>query len=182
MSDDLFSKAVDLSKQAPAGRGRVEYLINRPSEGVHDLVKELYFDSEKGIIGDRWSKTAWLQLADGAPDPRLQVSMTNFDVMSTFASRADKAVFACGDNLYTDLNLTHETLPTGSRLQIGEAVLEVSDVVNDGCGKFSQRFGKDAFHFVRDPQNLPYRLRGLFGRIVQSGSVRVGDVISVLED
>lgn len=175
-----FVEAIRLARAAPVGRGRVDFLINRPAEGVHDPVDELYLDPVEGIRGDRWRETAWLRLPDGTPDPRVQVSLTNTQVMQSFTSTERGAVFRCGDNIYTDLNLTEAALPVGTRFQIGEAVLEVSDVVNDACGKFAQRFGADAFQCVRQPENLPLRLRGIFCSIQQAGRLTVGDELFVI--
>ncbi|MGZ0657052.1 MOSC domain-containing protein [Coraliomargarita sp. W4R53] len=172
-----FAGAAAIARDASIGRGRVEYLINRPAEGVHEPVEELYLDVEQGILGDRWRETAWLRLPDGSPDPRVQVSLTNTRVIQCFTGDQAGAAFSCGDNIYTDLNLTEAHLPVGTRLRIGEAVLEVSDVPNDACGKFAKRFGSSAFLCVRRAEHLPLRLRGLFCRIVQGGRIALGDSI-----
>jgi MOSC domain-containing protein YiiM len=137
-------------------------------------------DREQGIIGDRWATTAWMKLPDGSPDPRVQVSITNTKVMRCFTGSAPDAVFACGDNLYVDFNLTEQHLRVGARLKIGSAVLEVSDVINDACGKFAQRFGAEALKFVRSPENSALRLRGIFCSIIESGHVGIGDEINLL--
>jgi len=47
-----------------------DYLINRPSEGVHVPVDSLTLDREQGIIGDRWATTAWIKLTNGSTDPK----------------------------------------------------------------------------------------------------------------
>ncbi len=174
-----YVNAAELARAAPIGSGRVDFLINRPSEGVHQPVDELYLDPIEGIRGDRWRETAWLRLPDGSPDPRVQVSLTNTCVMQCFTGREQGDVFRCGDNIYTDLNLTEANLPVGSLLKIDEVVLEVSDVVNDACGKFAQRFGADAFKCVRTPEHLPLRLRGIFCRIISGGRIRCGGAISL---
>lgn len=181
MNAGKYDTAVSLARSAPVAAGRVDYLINRPSEGVHKPVDSLYLDVDNGIEGDRWKETAWLRLPDGSPDPRVQVSLTNTRVMQCFTGTESDAVFRCGDNIYTDLNLTEDHLPVGTLLQIGEAVIEVSDVVNDACGKFAQRFGAEAFQAVRDPANAVLRLRGIFARIRQSGRVQRGDALHILE-
>jgi len=174
-----FNDSLRLARAAPVGDGRVDFLINRPSEGVHVPAVELYMDVDKGIVGDRWAETAWLRLADGRPDPRVQVSLTNTSVMQCFAGAGPDGVFGCGDNIYTNLNITEYNLPVGTRLQMGGAVLEVSAIVNDGCGKFAQRFGAEAFKLVRRPENLSLRLRGIFCSIKVGGVVRVNDLICV---
>ncbi len=174
------SEALKLANQAPTDSGRVDYLINRPSEGVHVPVDSLTLDRDRGIVGDRWATTAWMRLSDGSPDPRVQVSMTNTKVMRCFTGSSDGAVFTCGDNLYVDFNLTEQHLRVGARLRIGSAVLEVSDVMNDACGKFAQRFGAEALKFVRSPENFALRLRGIFCSIIESGQVGIGDGIDLL--
>ncbi|MEN8661342.1 MAG: MOSC domain-containing protein [Lentimonas sp.] len=180
MVTEPYADAIRLALTAPIEKGQVDFLINRPSEGVHTQVDELYFDVEKGIIGDRWSETAWLKLLDGRSDPRVQVSLTNTSVIRCFTGESGEGVFRCGDNVYTNLNLSERALPIGAHLQIGEAVIEVSDVLNDACGKFSQRFGKEAFACVRSEENASLRLRGLFAKIVQSGSVRIDDQLVLI--
>lgn len=57
------------------------------------------------------------------------------------------------------------------------AALEVSDVINDACGKFVQRFGAAALHCVRRPEHAALRLRGIFCSIAASGRGRLGDRI-----
>ncbi len=152
-------------------------LSNRPSEGVHEPVDSLELCPAKGIVGDRWEKTAWLKLPDGAPDPRVQVSVTNLNIMALITGSEERAR-DCGDNLFVDFDLSEANLPVDARLRVGEAVLEVSDVYNDACGKFVQRFGQEAYQWIRDPANHPLRLRGIFCRIIQGGIVRVGDTVA----
>jgi MOSC domain-containing protein YiiM len=175
-----YQAAVASAQSAPLRVGTVEYLMNRPAEGVHVPVEELTLDVEAGIVGDRWRDTAWLRLSDGGPDRRVQVSVTNTNVVRCFTGDEPDSHYRCGDNLYVDLNLTVAALPVGSRILVGEAVLEVSDVMNDACGKFAQRFGGEALQWVREPEHLSLRLRGLFCLIVRSGRVRRGDLIELI--
>ncbi len=177
---DTFSQAVELAKAASVKNGRVEFLMNRPAEGEHVPVDALYLDVQHGIRGDRWERTAWLKTETGAPDPRVQVSLTNTKVIRCFTGSDTDSQYRCGDNCYVDLNLTDAALPVGARLQLGAAVIEVSDIMNDACGKFAQRFGADALHWVRQPEHLPLRLRGIFCQIRQSGWVRCGDAIRLI--
>ena len=175
-----FEQAVIEARRAPAGIGALLHLVNRPSEGVHRRVAKLRFDFKQGIEGDRWRKTAWIRLPNGQPDPRVQVSLTNARVMTYFTKHYKEGIFGCGDNLYTDLSLTEGNLPVGSRLVVGSAVLQVSNVPNDAGGKFAQRFGQDAVDFIRKPENAPLRLRGVFCKIVTGGEAHEGDLIKKL--
>lgn len=66
-----------------------------------------------------------------------------------------------------------------TRLTVGDAEIEVSEKPHTGCAKFSARFGKDALRFVNSPEGRKLRLRGMNARITKSGTIRVGDSISV---
>jgi MOSC domain-containing protein YiiM len=83
-----------------------------------------------------------------------------------------------GDQLYIDLDLSVENLPAGTRLSVGEAVIELTDVPHTGCAKFTARFGTDAVKFVNKSPGRELRLRGANARVVTPGMVRVGDRVS----
>ena len=73
------------------------------------------------------------------------------------------------------LDLGAENMPAGQRLRIGDAVLEMTDAPHTGCNKFAARFGPDAARFVNAAERRSLHLRGRYARIVQAGTVRVGD-------
>ena len=56
-----------------------------------------------------------------------------------------------GDQLHLDLDLSVDNLPPGTRLALGEAVIEVTARPHNGCAKFSERFGIDAVRWVNSP-------------------------------
>jgi len=81
-----------------------------------------------------------------------------------------------GDQLYVDLDLSHDHLPVGSRIEVGDdVVLEVTAKPHAGCKKFLARFGADAVAFVNSEEGSRLRLRGLNACVVRGGTVRVGD-------
>jgi MOSC domain-containing protein YiiM len=89
---------------------------------------------------------------------------------------ADRAL--AGDQLYVDLDLSHDNLPAGARIEVGDdVVLEVSAKPHAGCKKFLARFGEDAVAFVNSEEGRRLRLRGLNARVVRGGVVRVGDEV-----
>lgn len=76
--------------------------------------------------------------------------------------------------------LSVEKIPVGTRLRIGQAIVEVSPKPRNGCSKFQRRFGSGALRFVNAPATRHLNLRGLYWRVIEPGEARVGDVIQVL--
>jgi MOSC domain-containing protein YiiM len=81
-----------------------------------------------------------------------------------------------GDQLYLDLDLSVGNLPAGSLLAVGEVLLQVSDAPHLGCAKFLERFGAEAMRFVNGRAGRQLRLRGMNARVVEPGTVRLGDL------
>ncbi|MCB0134821.1 MAG: MOSC domain-containing protein, partial [Caldilineaceae bacterium] len=71
-------------------------------------------------------------------------------------------------------------LPPGTRLAIGDAIIEVTAQPHTGCQKFRARFGTDAFKFVNSPAGMEMHLRGINAKVVQPGTIRVGDSVRKL--
>ena len=63
---------------------------------------------------------------------------------------------------------------------MGTALLEVTAEPHLGCKKFNQRFGAGALRWVNHQDHRPSRLRGVNLRVLEGGTVRVGDAITVL--
>jgi MOSC domain-containing protein YiiM len=82
-----------------------------------------------------------------------------------------------GDNFLVDLELSEEALPAGTYLRLGSALLELTVLPHTGCKKFRERFGLEALKWVNAHRDL--RLRGANCRVVESGSVAVGDPVEV---
>ncbi|WP_234553671.1 MOSC domain-containing protein [Thermus caliditerrae] len=76
---------------------------------------------------------------------------------------------ALGENLLLDLD--PHALPPGTRLRIGEALLEFSYVCTV-CSSLSQ--------FDLKLPKLLYGGRGLYARVLEGGLVRVGDPVRIL--
>jgi MOSC domain-containing protein YiiM len=85
-----------------------------------------------------------------------------------------------GDNLIVELDLSAANLPTGSRLRVGEALVEVTPKPHNGCTKFRARFGEAALRFVQAPPTRDQNLRGIYWKVVEPGEVSVGAGIEVL--
>lgn len=151
----------------------------RPDLDQRAFPEVLELDSTRGAIGDRWERRTWMHLADGSPDPRVQVALANATTIAWLQSLTGNAHHP-GDTLLVELDLSTANLPVGTRLRIGTAELEISDIENDACAKFAKQFGSDVFAWIRAPENRAKRFRGLFARVVRSGVVRNGDAIARL--
>ena len=123
------------------------------------------------MTGDAWSRKP-------APKPDAQIAIMRADVASLLANGQPLDLF--GDNLLVELDLSRANLPTGSRLRVGAALLEVTPEPHNGCRKFRQRFGDAALRLTADPRRREERLRGIYAKVVEPGEAAVGDAIEVL--
>jgi hypothetical protein len=166
-----LSHILDASSEAA-----VEVLCHRADDGERDFREFLNLSVATGIEDERWMKRPWLTLEDGSPDPRIQVSILQKRVLDLCWRDRDNVVFP-GDTMIVDMDLSHKNLPVGTRLQAGTAVLEVSDKFNDACAKWKVRHGRESYDWINQPEHIEYRLRGVLCKIVQDGTVRLGDVL-----
>ena len=125
-------------------------------------------------MGDRWRNAG---RSGGRPaNVNAQVTLMSARAAALVAGDRERWPLA-GDQLYVDLDLSGEHIPPGTQLAVGSAVIEVTDDPHTGCKKFSGRFGLDALVFVNSPEGRALNLRGINTRVVQAGTVRVGDAI-----
>lgn len=164
-------------RRSPADDGIVRLIVRRPSPGEREPMETAQLDIADGLVGDGWRARGSRRTADGSADPEAQVTLMNARVAALLAGPPD-AWPPAGDQLYVDLDLAESNLPAGTRLAVGDAVLEVSAVPHTGCALFGSRFGTDALRFVNTPQGRALRLRGLNARVVRGGAIRRGDRIS----
>jgi len=163
---------------APSDLGTVELVVRRPTEGEREVLDVGVLDIDEGLVGDRWLPAVGGTY--GAGDGKsAQITLMSARVIGLVAGNRKRWPLA-GDQLYVDLDLRFENLPPGTRLQVGSAILEVSDLPHTGCGKFTARFGSAATRFVNAKPNRELRLRGMNTRIVTRGTVRPGDTIRKL--
>lgn len=156
---------------SPRDEGTVELVVRRPAEGEREVLEEGTLDEENGLMGDRWR--------DGSAHPGMQLTLMNARAIALIAGERERWGLA-GDQLYVDLDLSKDNLPPGTRLEIGSAVLEVTDELHTGCAKFTERFGSDAISFVNKPPGRDLRLRGMYARVIEPGTVKPGDSIRKL--
>jgi hypothetical protein len=129
-----------------------------------------------GIPGERWTYEPWLKRANGNADPRIQVSILGTQIRDLVWRDRENSPHP-GDSFMADMDFSESNMPNGTLLNIGSAVLRVSDKFNNACVKWRDRYGKDALYWVVKPENRKYRLRGVLCEVVQDGWVKTGDLI-----
>ena len=166
-------------RRAPKDEGVLHMIVRRPNVDERELLDEAQLSVDEGVVGDTWRLRSSSRMPDGGPHPDMQLNIIGTRAIGLIAQ--DRARWALsGDQLFVDLDLTGENLPAWTKLQIGSAIIEVTDQPHTGCGKFVSRFGVDAMKFVNSPLGRSLNLRGINARVVQPGTIRVGDVVRKL--
>lgn len=176
---DALEAGLDEVRLSPADAGPLELIVTRPVVGERVLHEEADVDTALGIVGDTWIERGSRRTADGSANPKAQVTVMNIRAARLVAGTEDRVPLA-GDQLYVDLDLSTDNLPTGTLLEIGDAALEVTDAPHTGCAKFSERFGVEALRATATPDGKLLRLRGINTAVVRPGVVRRGDTVRVV--
>jgi MOSC domain-containing protein YiiM len=174
---DELRQGLDAIRQSPKDRGTLKAIVIRPETDARVSLRRCELSPEGGVHGDNWAKGCWMSLPDGRPHPDVQVTLMNARAIALIAGEEARWSLA-GDNLLVDLDLSADNLTPGTRLTVGSALLEITDVPHKGCQKFAARYGVDATRFVNSRDGLQLHLRGIYARIVEAGVVAVGDALA----
>jgi hypothetical protein len=153
-------------------------LVVRPAKFERQVLDTATFDLAEGVVGDSWPQRGSARTVDGGPNPEAQVTVMNSRAVDLVAVHRERWPLA-GDQVYVDLDLGVDNLPTGTRLHLGTAVLEVTAAPHTGCAQFSERFGVDALKLTATPEGRSLRLRGINTKVVEPGTTTVGDTVRV---
>lgn len=167
----------------PKDDGTVQLVVSRPGPGEREVLDVGHLDLVTGLVGDTWSQRPSTRSADGGPHSRMQLNVMSWPV-AAFLAVDEARVPLAGDQLYLDLDLSHDNLPVGTRVVFGDpeapsSVIEVTEEPHTGCAKFVARFGTEAMRFVGGRRGQALRLRGLNAVVVAPGAVRPGDRVTV---
>lgn len=162
-------------RRAPKDEGTLELIVRRPRVDEREVLEEAELDLVRGLVGDSWRERGSSRTPDGSAHPDMQINVINARSVALVAQARERWPLA-GDQLYIDMDLSGENLPAGTRLAIGEAVIEVTAQPHTGCKKFVARFGAEAMKFVNSGVGRELNLRGINARVVRGGVIRVGDV------
>jgi hypothetical protein len=167
---------LDEIRNSPKNAGRVELICRRPETEQREVLDEAVLDAGQGLLGDNWSTRGSSSTEDGSSNPLMQLTLMNARSAVLIAGEPERRQLA-GDQFFVDFDLSVVNIPPGTRLKLGEATIEITEIPHRGCGKFSSRFGVDALKFVNSGVGRELNLRGVNARIVEGGVVRVGDPI-----
>lgn len=157
--------------EAPRDAGRLALIVRRRADGVRETPEVVRLTPEEGVPGDGWSRRP-------PRKPAAQLAVMRRDLAELLANEQPLTLF--GDNLFVDLDLSAANLPSGTRLRVGEALVEMTPEPHDGCLKFKGRFGQDALRFVQARPTRHENRRGVYWRVVEAGEARVGDAVRVV--
>jgi hypothetical protein len=140
--------------------GRVAYLVESPSPGMHRLRAALLLQEGVGCIGDHPSRHA----------SGREVSAISLEVLRVLQVRPEVP----GDNLILE-GIELRALKPGDRLLVGEVVLERSERPHQPCATFRARTSPEAFEAVARTG-----LRGALFSVRRGGVIHVGDPVRKL--
>ena len=161
---------------SPKQTGIVKMIVSRPKIETRKILKMGELDKHLGLIGDNWYDRDASSAQNKSPDMQVQITIMNSRVIELITQNYDQWSLA-GDQLYIEMDISKKNLPPGSLLEVGSALLKVSEKPHTGCKKFSERFGLDALKFISSKQGRELSLRGINTSIIKSGIVQTGDKV-----
>ncbi|MDD9990156.1 MAG: hypothetical protein OXQ31_28060 [Spirochaetaceae bacterium] len=169
---EALTAGLDEVRRSPATTGVLELIVRRPRTDVREVAEVAELDVAEGLVGDGW-KTR------GSAELERQLTLANARLMALVA-REKRHWPPAGDQLYVDFDLSQDNAPAGTRLSIGDAMIEVTEPPHTGCRKYASRYGLDALKFISTPLGKELRLRGLYAKVIRSGTIQAGDTVRKL--
>ena len=177
-TDEINSSLTDVLS-SPTDDGVLEMIVRRPAVNKREVIESGVLDLENGLVGDNWLERGSARTTNGLGHPEMQLNLMNYRFALLIAGSRERAPLA-GDQLFVDLDLSEENVPPGTRLSIGEAMIEVTSIPHLGCKKFVERFGLDAMKFANSDFGRRHHLRGINAKIVKAGEIHSRNIIRVV--
>jgi len=168
-----FDRWFDSLPPSPRDCGSVVGLVLRTGPGQRSTPDRVELLPGQGVVGD-----AWKTHAHGLPGN--EVALMNVHVLRAVCEGDESRMALSGDNLQVDLELSEQNLPVGTLLEVGTALLRVSELPHRPCKHFVERFGATAAKRVARANRVGRRGRGVLCTIERAGTVRRGDAIVVV--
>ena len=178
LNTDELEAGLEEALTSPTDEGIVNLIVCRPDVGQRKVLQSAEFSLEIGLVGDNWSKKPYSKSPDGGPHPEMQVTMINSRVLDLITAGDSSRMAVPGDQLVVDFDLSRENIPPGTKLNIGSAIIEVTEAPHTGCAQFVGWFGADAMRFVNSSRGRELCLRGINSKVVHPGVISQGDKIT----
>src|SRR5262245_19455809 len=104
------------ARMAQPATGSIAALVVRLGDEAHATPPRLGLSPDGGVHGDRW-------MANEARDPNAQVSLMDRRVAEILVDGDLDRLHVPGDNIVLDLDLDEASLPIGTRLHLGSAMI-----------------------------------------------------------
>ena len=179
LSTTELESGLDHIRQSPWDNGLLKMIVRRPNVDEREVLREGELSTTEGLVGDTWNVRVSVHAKDGRPLVNKQITIMNARTIALLAQSEEHWPLA-GDQLYVDMDLSDDNIPAGTQLAVGSAIVEVSPDPHTGCNKFSSRFGLEALKFVNSLEGKRLHLRGINTKVIQAGSIRVGDQVRKL--
>ena len=179
LNTEQLNEGLENILKSPKDDGDVEMIVRRPNENEREVLDEGELDLELGLKGDNWKIRGSSRTNDGFGHPLMQLNLMNSRTIDLLAQSKERWQLA-GDQFYVDFDLSEENIPPGTRLSIGTAIIERTEIPHLGCKKFVERFGMDAMKFVNSKQGKFLNLRGVNAKVITPGLVKTNDRIKKL--
>ncbi len=177
LTKEELEAGLETIRQAPKDNGVLELIVRRPDFGQREILEEGELGLELGLVGDNWKTRGSSRTNDGFGHPEMQLNIMNSRATALLAQDKSRWQLA-GDQLYVDIDLSDENLPPESRIEIGNAVIEVTALPHNGCKKFVERFGIEAMKFVNSEEGKKLHLRGINAKVIKPGTIQTGDLVT----
>ena len=176
LTKEQLEAGLDIIFQSPKNEGALALIVRRPVSEQREVLATATLDIIEGLVGDNWRARGCSATDDGSAHPDMQLNIMNARVINLVAQTKERWPLA-GDQLYVDLDLSDENLPPGTRLAIGDAIIEVTAEPHTGCKKFVARFGLEAMKFVNSGLGKKINLRGINAKVIQSGQIATNNLV-----
>lgn len=171
LSPRELAARLDALPPAPKDEGTLDRMVARTADFGRVVHERGVLTVAGGMPGDRF-----VHQTKYGPEAQLATMRTDFARVVANGQPLELH----GDNLFLSLDLSSDNLPTGSRLRVGEALLEVTPKAHNGCKKWAQRFGLAPMRLNMAAHFRPRHLRGIYLRVIEDGACAVGDRVVVV--
>ena len=138
LATEQLEKGLDFVLQSPKDDGLIELIVRRPKVGEREVLEIGELDLEVGLVGDCWKTRGSSRTTDGFGHPEMQLTLMNTRIIDLIAQDKERWKLA-GDQFFVDFDLSEENIPPGTRLSIGTAIIERTEIPHLGCKKFIDR-------------------------------------------